>query len=129
MAISLSTIFQSGGGIGLLFLTIAELGIIFGIIAGVIYFFLPAMTWPYLIPKYGYRNGVQKYLGMDYGKLIKDGQVQKLLIWKAKRKVEPPPNEFKIAYTGKRDLIPFFVDNSGNMTPIKLEPEGKLLFI
>lgn len=124
--VGLTTIF-SGGGIGLLLLTLVEVGALFGIVAGVAYVIWPALKWPYMIPKYGFRNGVQKYLGMDYGKIVYDGNVQKLLIWKSKRKVEPPPNEYKIAFTGKRDVVPYFVDNAGNMSPLKLEPGGHSL--
>jgi len=104
-----------------------EIGLAIGVVLLVTKFAWPILMWPYIIPIYGYRNGVLKFIRTDRGRIILDKGVEKLRLWKARRFLEPPANEFKIAFTKRKDVIPFFVDNSGNYTPMKIMPEGKLL--
>ena len=94
---------------------------------GVTWYFLPMLTYPYICPIQGVRNGVLKYLGKAYGReeaVQADGRtITKFKLWRMFKKplfVEPVPNEYKISYSKNKDLINFFQDNSGNLRPLQI---------
>jgi hypothetical protein len=120
---------QSGGlsnATGMVMLVIL-LAIVIGIFGLFFWIFHPIFLYPYICPIQGIRNGVLKYLGQAYGREERSQangrDIVKFKIWrlfKAPIYVEPVPNEYKVSYSQKRDLINFFQDNSGNLRPLQI---------
>ena len=97
---------------------------LFGVAA---WYFSPMFLYPYICPIQGLRNGVLKYLGQGYGKdvsITSSGRdVTKFKLWRMFKKaeyIEPVPNEYKVSYSKKKDMINLFQDNSGNLRPLQI---------
>jgi len=98
--------------------------LIFGVAA---WYFSPMFLYPYICPIQGIRNGVLKYLGKAYGKEVNieaSGRaIVKFKLWRMFKRavfIEPVPNEYKVSYSQKKDMINFFQDNSGNLRPLQI---------
>ena len=124
---ALSFMFPATGTNNLWIIVIAVVWVILLMaIMGIAFYFIhPIMLYPYVCPIQGMRNGVLKFLGKAYAKEVTDREsgVVRMRIWRFMKKavfIEPVPNEFKMAYTAKKDMILLFEDNGGKLRPLQI---------
>lgn len=112
----------------LMTVVIVEIILILGIVGVFLYVFAPTFLWNIKIIKFGYRNGVLKYLGKTYGKIEVNDGVERFRVWtgvldfikKRRIYIEPVPNEYKLALSKKKDMVILFEDNAGNLRPLQI---------